>query len=440
MNKKLWFLTKISLNKKIKTKWFLIANIFFFLIIVGVMNIDKIIKFFGGEFNEQKEILVIDNAGVYDEFKTNYNIANRYLTGILDEDETKIELYQDDYTKAYEEITGKNSKIVLIIDSDNDNYLKAKIVSNEAISSITNSVINSVLNGIRSGIVLKEYNITEEEYQKIETPVNIEREVIKDTNTEDDMIVAVIMEFITLPLFMLIMFLIQMIGTEVNEEKTTKSMEIIISNVSPKTHFLSKIISANAFIFIQSALLIAFILVGAGVRLYITNGDILNGLDSGEVATLASSIPIDKILETLSVMLPILLIMLVLTFFAYSLLAGILASMTTNSEDYQQLQTPIIITSLAGFYLSMVSGVFKGSLFIKIMSYIPLVSSLLAPTLYVLGEVSLIDICISFALLIGLIFILIKYGLRVYKVGILNYSSTGLWKKMAQAIKGNTKD
>ena len=35
--------------------------------------------------------------------------------------------------------------------------------------------------------------------------------------------------------------------------------------------------------------------------------------------------------------------MIILTFVAYSLLAGILASMTTNVEDFQQLQTPIVI-------------------------------------------------------------------------------------------------
>ena len=29
MRNKLWFLVKMSLNKKIKTKWFLVANILF---------------------------------------------------------------------------------------------------------------------------------------------------------------------------------------------------------------------------------------------------------------------------------------------------------------------------------------------------------------------------------------------------------------------------
>ncbi len=32
-------------------------------------------------------------------------------------------------------------------------------------------------------------------------------------------------------------------------------------------------------------------------------------------------------------------------------------------------------------------------------------------------------------------YLLIKYGLRVYKVGILNYSSDKLWSKMWKALK-----
>ena len=69
------------------------------------------------------------------------------------------------------------------------------------------------------------------------------------------------------------------------------------------------------------------------------------------------------------------------------------------------------------------------------MSYIPLVSSLLAPTLYVIGEITIYDLLGSIVLLIGLIYLLLKYGMRIYKVGILNYSGIGLWKKMAKAVK-----
>ena len=129
------------------------------------------------------------------------------------------------------------------------------------------------------------------------------------------------------------------------------------------------------------------------------------------------------------------IIMMLLTFVAYSLLAGILASMTTNQEDFQQLQTPIVVVSLIGYYLSIMAGLFKGSIFIRVMSYIPFVSSMLAPSLYVMGEITLFDLLGSILLLILVIYLLIKYGLRIYKVGILNYSQTGLWKKMFKAVK-----
>ena len=48
-----------SLNKKIKTKWFLLANFIFAILIIGLLNVDYVIKFFGGDFEETQEILVI---------------------------------------------------------------------------------------------------------------------------------------------------------------------------------------------------------------------------------------------------------------------------------------------------------------------------------------------------------------------------------------------
>ena len=282
--------------------------------------------------------------------------------------------------------------------------------------------------------MLDEYNITEEMYEEINKNVMVENITLSDDNQEDDMIISTAMQVITLPLFMLIMFLVQMIGAEVNEEKTTKSMEIIISNVSPKIHFMSKVISANVFVILQGLLLIIFVFIGIIIKLLTSGGNIVGALD-GEMLDFVNSINVSGIMNTIGYMIPVMIIMMLLTFVAYSLLAGILASMTTNQEDFQQLQTPIVVVSLIGYYLSIMAGLFKGSIFIRAMSYIPFVSSMLAPSLYVMGEITLFDLLGSILLLILVIYLLIKYGLRIYKVGILNYSQTGLWKKMFKAVK-----
>ena len=430
MKNKLLFLTKMSLNKKIKTKWFLIANIIFAVLIIGLINIDTIIKAFGGDFNETQEILIIDEVGAFSKFESNYEVYKKY---VADYDDVKITKYEGSYDEGVE-LVEEDDKILLVISPDEDNYIKAKLVSNDTLGTITNTLISTTLTAIRSEIVLNEYNITEEMYQKINANVEIDSVVLSEENTEDNMVISTIMQIITLPIFMLIIFLVQMIGAEVNEEKTTKSMEIIISNVSPKIHFMSKVISSNLFVIIQGLLLVIFVVIGIVIRYFVSGGNLMGELD-GEVTKLVSSISLSGVMDTLTYMIPIMIVILLLTFLAYSLLAGVLASMTTNLEDFQQLQTPIVIVLLAGYYLSMMAGVFKGSVFIRIMSYIPFVSSLLAPTLYVMGEITWIDLVGSVALLLLVIFLLIKYGLRIYKVGILNYSQSGLWKKMFKAIK-----
>lgn len=430
MTNKLKFLTKISLNKKIKTKWFLIANLIFAILIIGLINIDSVIKFFGGDFDDKQEILVIDEVNVFDSFKASYDDSSKYIEDYVDTDITKYNGSYDDGIKLVED----DEKILLVISYDNDNYIKAKVVSNDGLGTITSTLINATLSSIRSGIVLSQYDISTEEYLNINKSVELENIVLSEENMEDNMAAASLMQIITMPLFMLIIFLVQMIGAEVNEEKTTKSMEIIISNVSPKIHFLSKVLSSNLFVIIQGCLLILFAVLGIGIRYILTDGDLLGGMGS-EISSFTESLSLNGVMDTLSVMGPILIVMILLTFFAYALLAGILASMTTNLEDFQQLQTPIVIISLVGYYLSMMGSMFRGSIFIKIMSYVPFISSMLAPTLYVMGEIGLVDLLISIGLLFLVIYFLIKYGLRIYKVGILNYSQTGLWAKMFKAMK-----
>jgi len=432
MRNKLLFLTKMSLNKKIKTKWFLIANLIFAILIVGLINIDSIIKVFGGDFNETIKIIVVDEVNKFDSFKSNFENNAKYVS-----DYAKTEVIQsnDSYEKIEEDLKEDENKILVVISKDQENYINSKVVSKEGIGSITQTLINTALTSIRSEIALSEYNISQEMYQNINKGIIAENIVLSENNPEDNMTIVSIMQIITLPLFMLIIFLVQMIGAEVNEEKSTKSMEIIISNVSPKVHFLSKIISANLFVIIQGTLLIIFAILGLVTRYFINGGNILGELD-GEVINMVGQFNLFDISEKILYILPVLLIMVLLTFIAYSLLAGILASMTTNLEDFQQLQTPIVIISLIGYYLAMMSSMFKGSLFIKIMSYVPFISSMLSPTLYVLGEISIIDLILSILGLIFTIYLLMKYGLRIYKVGILNYSGNNLWKKMFHALGG----
>lgn len=427
---KLGFLTKYSLGKKIKSKWFIVVNIIILVVISALINMDSIIKLFGGDFNNNEEILVIDNIGVIDTFKNVYEINNKYLKS---ETKYSIEEYKEGYDSAIEEIKDTD-KILIVIDKDETNYITSKLITNSSMDTITYTIISNTLDSVKREEVLKSYNITNEMYEKIESKVEVERIILDSENTDDNMLTNLVVTIITMPFFFLTVYLVQMIGAEINEEKSTKSMEIIISNVSAKTHFISKIISSNVFVLIQGALLLIYCIIGIIIR-YFINGSIINSLPV-ELTTLGSTLSSSGIMDNIKIALPLMLLLLIITLFAYSIVSGVLASVTTNMEDYQQIQTPIVLILLAGFYLSSLASIFKGSIFIKVTSYLPFISSLLAPTMYTLGEFSLFDMLISILLMVVTILLLMKYGFRIYKVGILNYSDNNLWKKIFKSMKG----
>ena len=312
------------------------------------------------------------------------------------------------------------------------------MITKEYIDLIDTQVLTAAINNTKSAIAIANSDISEEELAAIYNPVNIERVYLDENKSNEEenmeMIMTTVFPIIILPFLMLTIFLVQMIGAEVNDEKTTRGMEIIISNVSPKTHFFSKVIAGNLFVIVQGALLFIYFCLGLLIRKFIGGGEIANGLGAS-IGNILSNFLSSGVGKQLAYILPLTLILMLITFVAYSLLAGILASMTTNIEDFQQLQTPIMIISLVGYYLAVMAGMFKGALFIKILSFVPFISAILSPSLLVLGQIGIVEILISIAIMIVTIWLLIKYGLKIYKVGILNYSSKDLWKKMFKALK-----
>ena len=436
MSSKLNYLIGVSLKRKIKTKWFFIVNIILAIAIIGVVNVDSIINFFGGDFDEKQKVYIVDNTDIaFDTFKQQMDI----ISETMNEEESYFIFEDYNGEKSSEDLIEENDKNwVIEFNKDENNVMNAKIISQNFIDTIDYQKIVTAITNTKVSLAIVQSNIPVEEINKIYQNVEIERIILDESQKSEDesmqMIMTTVFPVVILPFFMLIIFLVQMIGAEVNDEKTTRGMEIIISNISPKTHFFAKVFAGNFFVILQGALLILYCVLGFLVRNLIGGSNIVNGIGS-QISGIINDILNSGLGDKLIYIIPLSLLLMILTFVSYSLLAGVLASMTTNTEDFQQLQTPIMIISLIGYYLAMMAGVFDGALFIKILSYVPLISAILSPSLLVLGQIGVMDVIISIIITLIANYFLIKYGLRIYKVGILNYSSKDLWKKMFKAIK-----
>ena len=427
MSNKFWYLTKQSLRKKIKSKWFIGVNIMLAIVIIALININSIIAFFGGDFNEKTKILVVDKT------EMSFPIFKQSIKEVTkDEEDEKLVVKETDKTENELKKELKDNQVAIILENDEESFVNAKIISKEKIDNTIYQYITQGLNTTKTSVALIKTNTDPQLLARISSPMETKRVVLNDKKSVDEnmeMVMSSLFPTLILPFFMLIIFLVQMIGGEICEEKTTKSMEIIISNVSPKTHLLSKVLSSNVFIIVQGLLLVLYSVIGILIS---TKGQLTidPNVDSLLTATVESGF-LDKIIT----LLPAIIIMMILSFLAYSLIAGILASMTTNMEDFSQIQTPIMLVLLAGYYLAIMAGMFDGSTLIRVLSYVPFISCLVSPSLYIIGQISMIDVIISILVLIITIALMIKYGLKVYKVGILNYSNEKIWSRFAKALK-----
>lgn len=424
MNKKFWYLTKLSLNKKIKTKWFYITNIILAIAITLLVNISSIIEFFGGDFDSQTNVVVVDNTN--SAFEIFLNTMNSY-----DNEDITVTKSNESIDTLKENL--EDEDLLVVINSDSVEYLKAEVISENAIDALTYQIISQALNTTKTTVGMISENIDPSVLANISQNITIDRVILNEEDSTDEnmnLVMSSIFPTLILPFFMLIIFLVQMVGGEICEEKTTRSMEIIISNVSPKMHLLSKILASNVFVIVQGLLLILYCLMA-----FLISGSLGSASSIIDIGGIMNTLSASGVVDKLWIIIPITLIMIILSFVAYSLVAGILASMTVNIEDFNQLQTPIMLISMAGYYLSVMAAMFDGSIFIRIISYVPFLSVFISPTLFVLGQIAVVDMLISVIVLILFVWILLKSGLKVYKVGILNYSSGNVWKKFASAFK-----
>ena len=164
--------------------------------------------------------------------------------------------------KLKEQLNAENDNLIIEILPDEDHYLTANIISYEPVDTITMQLITTSLSAVKSEYALTNSDISEEELLNITSPITLSTEFLNPELDEmaeaKDILSAGAIIIFLVPFFILIVLLTQMIGAEINDEKTTRGMEIIISNVPPKVHFFAKIVASTGFVLFQSLLFLIY--------------------------------------------------------------------------------------------------------------------------------------------------------------------------------------
>lgn len=432
MMNKLWYLIKYDLTKRIKTKAFVIGNLFLFLVILVVGNIPTIIQHFGGDFEDDITVAVYDETSftydylTNDDFTSNFNLTDQKIiytkVSTADALDEKALLENYDY----------------VIDSalDSNNILKATVYSNEEIL-IEKTTLTKTLEGIKNAEIQKTF--TAEQLEALGKLSDNSSIVFKTANLEvqnnTSTILGVLALILIIPIFIFLTMIMQYVGIEIITEKSTRCIEIIISNVTPLVHFLSKIISALAYAIIEGIIMIASGAIAMAVMLGVTKQNSLQNAITSGIGDAGISNALSGVIDKLPMLILFLALFVIAGFLFYMILMAVISSLCNNNEDLEHFQGPLMLLLLAGFYIGIFGLQFSGSNFVAIAGYIPFFSPLLATSLYMTGAYSIGQVLLSFGILVIFDVLAFYFGMPMYREAILSNSDKKFGQRIKEAFK-----
>jgi ABC-2 type transport system permease protein len=407
---KAWFLIGFSLRRKIFRKSFFISNAVIILVVAILANLDQIIQLFDSEDATVYTVYYAD--GFDNKYEELFRVS---LNGQVEQGVTVI--------GSLNPVIESDDELIVSLSSD----FVATVQSNTSIPALTYNSIVQTLNQIKLIEISEQYSLSTVEVMRLSTPVTINRAItVEEVTSEEDVLIGQGVAYaITVPLFLALVFVIQMVGMEIFEEKSTKSTEIILSNVTPQDHLVAKIASSNLYSWIQFSLFFVYGLFGFSTRSIVQSV-------AGDVAVIDTSMFVDSILEVL----PVVLILYVMTNIIYSIIMAVLAATAYEMEDFQKIISPLMITMVVGFYIGLFTIFVPETTFALIMAHIPLFSLMIAPALWVSGVLQWWNIGIIVVIQAVTIYLLYRYGAATYKQAILDYSGQGVFQRLWKIVRG----
>lgn len=435
MNSKVKSIIKHNVDTSIRNKWFVILNVLMLLVVIVSFNIDNISTLLKNKNIDigSKDKLVIS---IDDETDTLKNILdNKIIKYKLEESiETKVDTNDGDYTND----TIPDSFINIILNLSEDEVVKAKVISKEAIKAKYLDIINEAILDVRNNIISDKFNISNENMELIKKTPYIERIMLSVDESNQNEPLQIARMVINYIVFFILIMVLSATANSVAQEKTSKSIEYVLTSISAKDYLLSKVLSTILVYVIQFVFSIVYMLIGMYIGTIIKLSTIANqgiNLDSNSIGTLSSIIDGKLILYV-----GVTFIFSLLTIFVLNIIQAVLSSKTTNITEAGNTTIILLMLNLCLYLLSnfIIDPLKVPSIFMYIASCIPIVSMYFIPSMIAIGQATTFQLVIATILLVISVPLVLKIGAKFFKQGVLSMST--LKKNFKKGAKGNISD
>ncbi|MBN8253561.1 ABC transporter permease [Priestia flexa] len=409
---KFWIIVAHTYLNKLKTKSFIITTAITVLLLLGITNLDTIIKAFDND--EQTTVGVLsESEETYSTFKENMKL--------IDED------------LALKEIKSESEAKKQVKDEEIEGYLQLSINSEELPQGVykSNSLAESaVATSLQQGLqqmkvayATQKVDLDPQQIEEIYSPVAFEKEALVDNaKTEEELSQARGLVYVLLfVIYFSVIMYGSMIAMEVATEKSSRVMEILVSSVSPVKQMFAKIAGIALLSLTQFTIIAA---VG-----YMS----LQG-SSSELSDFLgfSDVPIQTFVYAF--------VFFILGYLLFATLAAFLGSLVSRIEDVQQMITPMTLVIVAAFMIAMFGLGKPEASFITITSFIPFFAPMIMFLRVGMLTVPVWEIALSIGLLVATIGLLAVFGARVYRGGVLMYGKSSSFKDIKKALQLTKKE
>ncbi len=406
-----WIIFKKAFLTKAKTKSFIVTTIIVAASFFLMANLPNIIESFDGE-DEAEVLHVLDPSGE----------LTPLLQAQLAAAGSPIQVMPTEMAESELRAGIMEGTIDAYIELEQAERLTARYVTESANGMSSGADIEQAVQGMHTILAADQLGLEQSEVAELFSPVSFEREAVTASSKSEEELNQArgLVYVLILLIYVAVIYYPNMIAMEVATEKSSRVMEILISSVSPVKHMFAKIAGIGVLGILQMSIF------GTAGYLALTSAG--TDLTTGMYSVFGfSDLKISTFLFAL--------LFFLLGYFLYAVLAALLGSLVSRTEDVQQLMLPMMFLVIIASFIAFSGIAVPEAKYVTIASYIPFFAPLVMFLRVGLLEIPLWEPLLSIAIMLITIGILGTIGARVYKGGVLMYGPSQSLKDIRKAIR-----
>lgn len=415
--KQISIIMKYTFNDAVKKKAFKISTLIIVLLIAIVCALPRIISSFskddaGGSEAPGTAVTVTEKCyyidsdnlipGGAEALKTYLPQANVIAGDISKISDYENEVHNDD--SAY---------IVNVVKKGDNTQPGIEITAKSFMSSISGDNISRALSETYAKNILSDKGIDSDTVALARTQLSYDMKSAGSMNISGYVMGIVL----TLLMFFAIYYYGYGVAMSIATEKTSRVMETLVVSAKPSNILIGKCIGMGLVGLFQFVIILV-----SGLVFY-------NLLIPGDFMLMGMPLSLDAF-NYKSVIL--VAVYFILGYALYAVLNAVCGASVSKIEDLNSAMMPVMLVAILSFYLgyfTAISGA-ASSMLQKVAMYVPFCSPFILPFKVLNGDVPVLDITISIALLIVAIIVVTMISIRIYSASVLHYGKRMKWKDL----------